>query len=103
MCGSQFEVFNDHKSVRYMFDQKELKMRQRKWLELLKDNDFELGYHPGKANAVEEAMSRESFPVSALMVKEVELIKQFRDISLVCAVTLDSVKLGMMKLISQVL
>jgi len=46
LYGSRFEVFSDHKSLRYLFDQKELNMRQRRWLEFLKDYDFELNYHP---------------------------------------------------------
>lgn len=40
LYGSRFEVFSDHKSLKYLFDQKELNMRQRRWLELLKDYDF---------------------------------------------------------------
>jgi len=40
LYGSKFKVFNDHKSLRYMFDQRELNMRQRRWLEFLKDYDF---------------------------------------------------------------
>ena len=46
LYGSRFEVFSDHKSLKYLFDQKELDMRQRKWLEMLKDYDFGLKYHP---------------------------------------------------------
>jgi hypothetical protein len=46
LFGSRFEVFSDHKSLKYLFDQKELNMRQRRWLEFLKDYDFELSYHP---------------------------------------------------------
>ena len=42
LYGSRFEVFNDHKSLKYLFDQKELNMRQRRWLEFLKDYDFQL-------------------------------------------------------------
>ena len=53
-------LFTDHKSLKYIFDQKELKMRQRRWLELLKDYDFDLLYHPGKANVVADALSRRS-------------------------------------------
>ena len=78
-------------------------MRQRRWLEFLKDYDFELSYHPGKANVVADALSRKSLHLSALMVKEMELLEQFRDISLVCEVTTSSVKLGMLKLTNQVL
>ncbi|PNX65452.1 hypothetical protein L195_g054545 [Trifolium pratense] len=73
-------------------------MRQRRWLEFLKDYDFELSYHPGKANVVADALSRKSLHMSSLMVKELELIEEFRDLSLVCEVTPKSVKLGMLKL-----
>ena len=74
LYGSKFEVFSDHKSLKYLFDQKELNMRQRRWLEFLKDYDFELSYHPGKANVVADALSRKSLHMSALMVKELELV-----------------------------
>ena len=73
-------------------------MRQRRWLELLKDYDFGLNYHPGKANVVADALSRKSLHMSAMMVKELELIEQFRDMSLVCEVTPQSVRLGMLKI-----
>ncbi|MCI73766.1 hypothetical protein A2U01_0095030, partial [Trifolium medium] len=62
---------------------KELNMRQRRWLEFLKDYDFELRYHPGKANVVADALSRKSLHMSSLMAKELELIEEFRDLSLV--------------------
>ena len=48
LFGSIFDVFSDHKSLKYLFDQKELNMRQRRWLEFLKDCDFCLNYHPSK-------------------------------------------------------
>ena len=57
LYGSRFKVFNDHKSLKYLFDQKELNMRQRRWLELLKDYDLGLNYHPGKANIMVDALS----------------------------------------------
>ena len=68
MFGSRFEVFNDHKSLKYLFDQKELNMRQRRWLELLKDYDFDLSYHPGKAKLMADALSRKSLHMSMLIV-----------------------------------
>jgi len=70
LYGSRFEVFSDHKSLKYLFDQKELNMRQRQWLEFLKDYDVQLSFHPGKANVVADALSRKSLHMSALMVKE---------------------------------
>ncbi|GJZ09828.1 putative reverse transcriptase domain-containing protein, partial [Tanacetum coccineum] len=51
-------LFTDHKSLRHIIDQKELNMRQRRWLELLSDYDCEIRYHPGKANVVANALSR---------------------------------------------
>ena len=55
----RFEVFFDHKSLKYLFDQKELKMRQRRWIEFLKDYEFGLNYHPGKANVMADTLSQE--------------------------------------------
>ncbi|MCI35901.1 CCHC-type integrase, partial [Trifolium medium] len=52
LYGCTFVVFSDHKSLKYLFDQKELNMRRRRWMETLKDFDFMLQYHPGKANVV---------------------------------------------------
>jgi len=103
LYGSRFEVFSDHKSLKYLFDQKELNMRQRRWLELLKDYDFGLNYHPGKANVVADALSRKTLHMSAMMVKELELLEQFRDLSLICEVSSQSVKLGMLKIKSEFL
>ena len=103
LFGSKFEMFSDHESLKYVFDQKALNMRQKRWLELLKDYDFDLSYHPGKANVVADALSRKSLHMSMLMVRELELIEQFRDLSLVCEETPDSVKLGMLKLTNDIL
>jgi len=82
LYDSQFQVFSDHKSLKYLFDQKKLNMRQRRWIEYLKDYDFELLYHPGKANAVADALSRKRISVSAMMIKELELIERLRDMNM---------------------
>ncbi|GKF67794.1 putative reverse transcriptase domain-containing protein, partial [Tanacetum coccineum] len=58
MYGTKCVVFTDHKSLQHILDQKELNMRQRRWLELLSDYDCEIRYHPRKANVVADAMSR---------------------------------------------
>ena len=78
-------------------------MRKRRWLELLKDYDFDLNYHPSKANVVANALSRKSLHMSMLMVRELEMIEQFKDMSLVCEETSKSVKLGMLKLTSGII
>ena len=75
LYGSKFELFSDHKSLKYLFDQKELNKRQRRRLEYLKDFDFQLSYHPGKANVVADALSKKTLHMSALIVKELELIE----------------------------
>jgi len=72
-------------------------------LKFLKNYDFQLSYHLGKANVVADALSMKSLHMSALMVKELELIEQFRDLSLVCEMMPESVKLGMLKLTSSIL
>ena len=60
LYDEQFEVFSDHKSLKYIFTQRDLNMRQRGWMEYLEDYDFTLHYHPGKENVVADALSRKS-------------------------------------------
>ncbi|GJR63987.1 putative reverse transcriptase domain-containing protein [Tanacetum coccineum] len=58
LYGTKCNVFTDHKSLQYILDQKELNMRQRRCLKLLADYDYEIRYHPGKANFVADALSQ---------------------------------------------
>ena len=53
-------MFSDHKSLKYLFTQKDLNLRKRLWMEYMEDYDFELHYHPGKANVVVDVLSRKS-------------------------------------------
>ena len=53
-------MFSNHKSLKYIFIQRDLNMRQRRWMEYLEDYDFTLHYHPGKENFVADALSQKS-------------------------------------------
>ncbi|KAI3746351.1 hypothetical protein L6452_08781 [Arctium lappa] len=61
LYGTKCTLYTDHKSLKYVFDQKELNMRQRRWLELLKDYDCDLLYHPSKANVVADVLSQKDY------------------------------------------
>ena len=58
LYGVHVDVYTDHKSIHYVFTQKELNLRQIRWLELLKDYDMSVLYHPDKDNVVADALSR---------------------------------------------
>ena len=58
LYGVHVDIFTDHKSLQYVFTQKELNLRQRRWLELLKDYDMSILYHPSKNNVVVDALSK---------------------------------------------
>ena len=87
LYGIKFEVFSYHKSLKYLFDQTKLNMKQRRWMEFLKDYDFDLNHHLGKANVVTNALSRKSLNVSWMMIKEIELVESFRDLNLGISIT----------------
>ncbi|KAL0549288.1 hypothetical protein IC582_013769 [Cucumis melo] len=73
LYGEKIQIFTDHKSLKYFFTQKELNMRQRRWLELVKDYDCEILYHPGKANVVTDALSRKVSHSAALITRQAPL------------------------------
>jgi hypothetical protein len=58
--GKRCELYTDHKSLKYIFTQSNLNLRQRRWLELIKDYDLVINYHPGKANVVADPLSQRS-------------------------------------------
>ncbi|GJX35018.1 putative reverse transcriptase domain-containing protein [Tanacetum coccineum] len=61
LYGTKSVIYTDHKSLQHIFDQKELNMRQRRWIELFSDYECEICYHPGKANVVADALSRKEW------------------------------------------
>jgi hypothetical protein len=66
LYGESCDIYTDHKSLKYIFTQKELNLRQRQWLELIKYYDLSIHYNPGKANVVVDALSRSRVPKVAL-------------------------------------
>nr|GFA23219.1 putative reverse transcriptase domain-containing protein [Tanacetum cinerariifolium] len=80
LYGMKCTVFIDHKRLQHILNQKELNMRQCRWLELLSDYDCEIRYHPGKANVMADALSRK------------EWIKPLRVRALVMTIGLDHPK-----------
>jgi len=60
LLGNVCHIYTDHKSLKYIFTQPELNMRHRRWLELIKDYNMQVHYHPGKANVVADALSQKS-------------------------------------------
>jgi hypothetical protein len=81
--GAKCQVYIDHKSLKYIFTQKDLNLRQRCWLELIKDYDLEIHYHPGKANLVADALSRKEH-VHATIITYLpnELVEDFEKLNL---------------------
>jgi hypothetical protein len=65
LIGNKCKIYTDHKSLQYIFTQPDLNLRQRRWLELVKDYNLEIHYHPGKANVVGDALSRKSYEKAA--------------------------------------
>ena len=86
LYGERIQIFTDHKSLKYFFTQKELNMRQRRWLELVKDYDVEILYHPGKANVVADALSRKAVHSAALITDQVPLCKDLERAGIAVAI-----------------
>jgi hypothetical protein len=83
LYGERCEIYTDHKSLKYLFTEKELNMRQRRWLELIKDYDCEINYHPGKANIVANVLSRKSTAeLAAQGISQPQLIKELTGMGL---------------------
>ncbi|KAK8945254.1 hypothetical protein KSP39_PZI007730 [Platanthera zijinensis] len=99
LYGVRCEIFTDHKSLKYIFDQRELNLRRRKWLEFLSDYDVDIQYHPGKANAVADALSRRG-SCSSLLTQQKELVRELErlDITVVPRYSFGSARLSWMEI-----
>jgi hypothetical protein len=83
LIGHKSDIYTDHKSLKYIFTQSDLNLRQRRWLEPIKDYDLEVHYHPGKANVVVDALSRKSYADKVqAMLESKELCAKFKLLNL---------------------
>jgi len=83
LYGVSCEIYTDHKSLKNIFTQKELNMRQRRWLELMKDYDLTIHYHPRKANVVADALSQKlGVTLAALLTQQASLLKKIEQMQI---------------------
>ena len=80
LLGERFELFTDHKSLKYLFSQRDLNLRQQRWLEFLASYDFDISYTPGKGNVVADALSRkrEELNLMIMEMKQLEIIAEYK-------------------------
>jgi hypothetical protein len=92
LMGQRCELYMDHKSLKYIFTQLDLNLRQRRWLELIKDYDLGINYHHGKANVVADALSRRSH----VAVKSIlsELCDEFAKLKIVANMKVIEMEVG---------
>jgi hypothetical protein len=70
LMGNKCDIFIDHKSLKYIFTQSELNIRQRRWLEMIKDYDLNIHYHPGKVNIIADALRCKNYCNNFMVQKE---------------------------------
>jgi hypothetical protein len=94
LMGKRCEIYIDHKSLNYIFTQSNLNLRQRRWLELIKNYNLGINYNPGKANVVADALSRRSH-VSQLVVDRMsfELCEEFNKLNLMIIVNTETIEM----------
>ena len=93
LYGEKVKILTDHKSLKYIFTQADLNLRQRRWIELLVDSNLEISYHPGKANQVADALSRRMSDVSG--AKEVHQLTGILTSLRLCATAVDRESVGL--------
>jgi hypothetical protein len=83
LIGHRCEIYSDYKILKYIFTQNDLNLRQHRWLELIKDYDLGINYHPEKANVVADALSRKKY-CNATFAKwiQLELYKEIKYLNL---------------------
>ena len=101
LFGHPCTIFTNHKSLRYFFTQSELNMRQTRWLELIKDYDLNIQYHPEKANVVADALSRKASCGCTLVERDVDSL--CRDMQRLNVSQIAKGSLSMLQVTSQLL
>ncbi|KAL0556835.1 hypothetical protein IC582_005352 [Cucumis melo] len=94
LYGEKIQIFTDHKRLKYFFTQKELNMRQQRWLELVKDYDCKILYHPGKANVVADALSRKVSHSAALITRQAPLHRDLERAEIAVSVGVVTIQLA---------
>ena len=83
LLGNRCEIFTDHQSLKYIFTQPDLNLRQRCWVELISDYDLGITYTPGKANVMADALSRKSYCNNLMLQQSQPLLhEEFRKLNL---------------------
>jgi hypothetical protein len=102
IMGTKCKVYTDHKSLKYIFTQKDLNLRQRCWMELIKDYNLEIHYHPGKANLVADALSRKKHVHSAVVAQlPDEIVEDFRRLNLGIVAHIEGVTIDVEPILEQ--
>jgi hypothetical protein len=93
--GKRCELYTDYKSLKYIFTQPDLNLRQRRLLELIKDHDFGINYHPGKENVVADALSRRPH-ANQLVVKSIssDLCNEFAKLKILANTEVVEMEVG---------
>jgi hypothetical protein len=82
LIKNKCEIYTDHKSIKYIFTQPNLNLRQRRWLELINDYNLEIHYHPDKANVVVDALSQKAY-CHHLVTQKPKLCEKVRKLNLI--------------------